>query len=231
MSTVHSSRARMSALAVAQPVAALLLAAAPSAHAEIVTTTITCDNHYAIFTREGSTFTYIGGNETGFAGNPGTYNWSIAETWSFEATETIYIAAWSDNSVAQGLLAQFSSPSLGTLLTGDARWRVYATNTDRNTGAPHPLVSEIEGHVSIADGLGAWEPTYVGENSGVAPWGVIAGITTDARWIWRNTPGVADPLRPGSGAGEMLIFTVNIPAPPAMAASLVGLLAMGRRRR
>jgi uncharacterized protein (TIGR03382 family) len=231
MSIDQPRRARAVALAVLQPLAALCLVATPSAHAELVTTTITCDNHYAIFTREGSTFTYIGGNETGFAGNPGTFNWSIAETWSFEATETIYVAAWSDNSVAQGLLAQFSSPSLGTLLTGDARWRVYATNADRNTGAPHPLVSEIEAHVASADGLGAWEPTYVGEHNGVAPWGVIAGITTDARWIWRNTPGMADPLRPGSGAGEMLIFTVNIPAPPAMAAALVGMLAGRRRRR
>jgi hypothetical protein len=231
MSIAHPRRARTIVREVLHPLAALFLIATPSAHAELVTTTITCDNHYAIFTREGSTFSSIGGNETGFAGNPGTFNWSIAETWSFEATEQIYIAAWSDNSVAQGLLAQFSSPSLGTLLTGDPRWSVYATNTDRNTGAPHPLVSEIEAHIAAADGLSAWEPTYVGESNGVAPWGVIAGITTDARWIWRNTPGVADPLRPGSGAGEMLIFTVNIPAPPAFAASLVGLLAMGRRRR
>lgn len=202
---------------IARPLAgAAAIVVSSIAHAELVTATVTCDNHYAIYTRTGASFTYIGGNETGAGGSSGGFNWSFAENWSFNATETIYIAAWSDNSVAQGLLAQFSSPSIGTLLTGDARWRVFATNTDRNTGAPHPLATEIATHIASADGLGLWESTYAGQNNGVAPWGVIAGITTDARWIWRNTPGVADPLRPGSGAGEMLIFSFNIPAPGAM---------------
>jgi hypothetical protein len=201
------------------------------AQAELVTATITCDNHYAIYTRSGSTFTYIGGNETGAGGSPGSFNWSIAETWSFNATETVYVAAWSDNSVAQGLLARFVSPSIGTLLTGDARWRVFATNTERNTGAPHPLASDVATHIANADGLGLWESTYVGEHNGVTPWGVIAGISTDARWIWRNTLGVADPLRPGSGAGEMLIFTFNVPTPAAGFVALLAPLARRGRRR
>jgi hypothetical protein len=220
MKIVHSTLVGVCAVSIAS-----------HARSEIVTATITCDNHYAIYTAGPDGIAYVGGNETGYGGDPGTYNWSMAETWSFNATGTVYVAAWSDNSVAQGLLAQFSSASLGTLLTGDARWRVYATHVDRNTGAPHPLASEIAAHVQAAAAPGVWEETYVGENNGVAPWGVIAGITTDARWIWHRTPGVADPLRPGSGAGEMLIFSFTVPTPAAAFAIALAPFARRTRRR
>ena len=101
MSIVYSSRA----LAIARPVAALLIVAAPSAQAEIVTTTITCDHHYAIYTAGAGGIAYVGGNETGLAGNPGFHNYMVAESWSFYATSEIYIAAWSDIYIAQGFLA------------------------------------------------------------------------------------------------------------------------------
>lgn len=204
---------------------------AASANAELVTGTITADNHYALYSSLGGVFTYHGGNEVGAGGSPGTYNWSEAESYEFEAGEFLYIAAWSDDSVAQGVLSEFHSDSLGTILSGDPRWQVYATHVNRGDGDPHPGEVEVAAHVLFADTSNLWETPFVGGGNGVAPWGNIAGITGDAKWTWWNTPGDADPLHDGSGAGEMLIFRTPVPAPGA--AAILGLagLGVGRRRR
>ncbi len=208
---------------------------AGAAHAEAVNVTITADNHYALFSRDNNVFSYHGGNELGAGGNPGTYNWSVAESYALNVSGTLYIAAWSDDSVAQGVLAQFTSDSLGSLLSGDSRWEVYATNVNRGDNDPHPTINEIAGYVAVADTLNLWEDTFVGGANGVEPWGTIAGISGDARWMWKNIPGDPDPTQGGSGAGEMLIFrTVMPPSVPAPAsAALLGLggLAAARRRR
>ena len=47
----------------------------------VVVGTITADNHYGIYTgsSDGSSLSFIGRNETGTAGNPGSYNWSLPE--------------------------------------------------------------------------------------------------------------------------------------------------------
>jgi hypothetical protein len=199
------------------------------ANAEQVNVTITTDNHYALFSSSGSTFSYHGGNETGAGGAPGLYNWSEAESYAFESGNVLYIAAWSDDSVAQGVLAEFHSDSMGELLSGDPRWEVYGTGINRGDGDAHPDALEVGGHVLFADTNGLWETPFVGDANGVAPWGTIAGITGDARWMWRNAPGDADPLHGGSGEGEMLIFRTPVPAPGA--AAVVGLASLGMLRR
>ncbi|MBL9141931.1 MAG: hypothetical protein JNK53_08705 [Phycisphaerae bacterium] len=200
-----------------------------AAHAELVTGTITADNHYALYSSIGSTFTYHGGNETGAAGNPGTYNWSLPESWSFDAGEYLYIAAWSDDAVAQGVLGQFSSSSLGSILSGDARWQVYGTDTNRGTGASHPTAGDVAAHVHTATTNNLWETPFVGGKNGLAPWNTIAGISGDARWMWIDVPGEPDPLQGGSGAREMLIFRTVVPAPGALA--LLGVSGLATRRR
>lgn len=206
-----------------------------SANAEIVNVTITADNHYALYSSQAGVFTYHGGNELGAGGAPGTYNWSIAENHTFNAGNILYIAAWSDDSVAQGVMAQFQSDSLGTLLSGDSRWEVYATNINRGDGDPHPAALDIFAHVLAADFGNAWEDIYVGDANGanVDPWGTIAGIDNSARWMWKNVPGDNDPTRVGSGAGEMLIFRIASPIPTPATATLLGLggLTAFRRRR
>jgi MYXO-CTERM domain-containing protein len=211
-----------------------LAAGTSVANAELVTGTITADNHYALYSSLGSDFTYHGGNEIGYAGNPGTYNWSQAESWSFEAGDFLYIAAWSDDAVAQGVLAEFHSDSLGTILSGDARWQVYGTNQNRGDGDPHPDAAEIAAHVNFATNNSLWESPFVGGQNGIAPWSNIAGISGDARWMWIDVPGDDDPLQGGSGAREMLIYrtVVNsaVPGPGAMALLAAGGLVGGRRR-
>jgi hypothetical protein len=225
--------------------AAFLIAAATAAanasmvvpDGQIITGTITADNHYALYSSTGSDFQYHGGNETGASGNPGRYNWSVAEGYSFESGDQLYIAAWSDDRVAQGVLAELHSDSLGTILSGDPRWQVYATNASRGTGDLHPGTSEIAQHVAFADANELWQSTVTGGANGAGPWNTIAGIDAAALWMWHGVEGVADPLRGAHGAGEMMIFRTAlaspppVPAPGAVALIGIGGLLMTKRRR
>jgi len=204
---------------------------AAAADAEIVSGTITADNHYALYSSAGDVFSYHGGNEVGAGGAPGQYNWSVAESYEFEAGDFIYIAAWSDDSVAQGVLAQFSSSSLGTILSGDIRWQVYGTNINRGDGDPHPDAAEIGAHVGVADANNLWETPYVGGLNGVQPWDTIAGVPDEACWMWMDIADDADPLNGGSGAAEMLIFRTPVPAPSTAALLVFGAFGARRRRR
>jgi len=207
-----------------------LVAGASVAHAEMVTATITADNHYSLYT-DSDGMVLLGGNETGVGGAPGTYNWSEAETYIFEAGQTIYIAAWSDDSVAQGLLADITVGA-NTLHSGNPAWEVYSTGLNRDDGDPHPTAVEISGHVAAADLALAWEVPFVGSGNGLAPWGTIAGIGADPKWMWRALASGGDPLQGGADHGEYLIFRTVVPTPGSLAlAGLGGVVTLGRRRR
>jgi len=224
----------MNKLVASTLVAASMAGFSQAANAELLTGTITADNHYALYSSTGNVFSYHGGNELGPEGNPGTYNWSQAESYSFNVGDVLYIAAWSDDAVAQGVLGQFHSDTLGTILSGDARWEVFGTNVNRGDGDPHPGALEIAGYVNYADTNALWEAPFVGGDNGVTPWGNIAGISEKARWMWMNYPGDPDPLNGGSAGAEMLIYRTVIPTPGS--AVLVGLAGVGgmigyRRRR
>jgi hypothetical protein len=211
------------------------LALAPAivgqARAADVAATITADNHYALYTTGNAGLALVGRNELGAGGAPGTYNWSLPESWSFTAQDKIYIAAWSDDSVAQGLLAQIVVDGVSPLHSGDAKWEVFASHINRGDGDAEPTVPEMDALIAFATGGGLWEAPFVGGNNGVAPWGLIPDLTADARWMWWNTPGDADPLRDGSGAGELLVFRIDIPTPGSSALLALGGLALFRRRR
>lgn len=228
MNTICSNAAARSIFALA-----LAAGAASVAMADGVNTfnaLITADNHYSVYSDTGGVFAYHGGNELGAGGNPGTYNWSLPEAYLITG-DTMYIAAWSDDSVAQGVLAQIQLNDVDTLHSGDARWEVYATHEARGDGDPHPTAADIQSRVMFASTNNLWETPYVGGGNGISPWGLVPGITADARWMWWNTPGDSDPLQGGSGAGEMLIFRTVVPAPGAIGlASLSGLMGLRRRR-
>jgi hypothetical protein len=211
--------------------AAIVTACGATANADLVTGHVTADNHYAIYSSTASAFFYHGGNELGAGGSTGGYNWSNAESYSFEAGDFIYIAAWSDDAVAQGLLADLHTSSLGSILSGDPRWQVYRTDLNRGDGDPHPLTGEIAGHVGFADANSLWQNPFVGDPNGAQPWGTIAGISPNARWMWLGSEEDADPLHGGSGAGEMLIFRTAVPTPGSLAIlGLSGLAGLRRKR-
>ncbi|MBY0308033.1 MAG: hypothetical protein K2Q09_04750 [Phycisphaerales bacterium] len=213
-------------------VSALVLIAA-SAQADVISGLVTADNHYALYAGDGTTAALIGRNEMGAGGAPGTYNWSRPESWAFNAQAFLYIVAWSDDSVAQGVLAQLTNIDTGdTYNSGDPRWQVYATFTQRGDGSAEPSVGELMSYVLTADAGDLWQTPVTGGLNGVNPWGTVPGIGGDVRWMWVANPGQSNALIGGSGYGETLVFRMAVPAPGAAAAlGLGGLAALRRPRR
>jgi len=211
--------------------AAATLAIAAGAHADILGT-ITADNHYALFGDSGGEIFFVGANEQGSGGDPGRYNWSQAETWLFDSSDSIYIAAWSDDRVAQGLLAEFDT-GRDWIRTGDPGWEVFTTGIDLDDGSPPPTAAQITEQIALADAGGLWQTPHVGPDNDrhTRPWGRIDGISDEANWIWADAEGVSDPLRTGGDFGEFLIFRTAVPAPGpiALLASAAGLTLIRRR--
>lgn len=211
----------------------LVAGTASIANADTINAVITADNHYAFFSGSSSGMTAHGGNELGAGGAPGTYNWSEAETYSFNTVGGfLYIAAWSDDSIAQGLIADLLING-NDYSSGNPAWEVYRTNDNRGDGDPYPTTGAMQTYVGFADANNLWEtPAYGGLNGTQSPWAFIAGINGGtARWMWVNNPNQSDPFQPGSGYGEMLIFRIAVPAPGSAALLGFGMLAATRRRR
>ena len=210
--------------------ATLLLALAATANADVINATITADNHYALYTGDTTAVTFVGRNEMSSGGSPGTYNWSEPENWTFNSGAFIYIVAWSDDSVAQGLLAQIAG-SADTYHSGDPRWQVYPTFLSRGDGSIEPDAAELQGHLATADANNLWQTPAVGGNNGISPWGVVPGIGTDIPWMWVQNPDQVDPFIGGSGYGETLVVRMAVPAPGAAALRGLGSMSIMRRKR
>lgn len=213
-------------------VAALSIAAG-SAEASFMAK-ITADNHYALYVDGPGGVTLVGGNELGAGGAPGTYNWSQAEPFTFDTTGHIYIAVWSDDAVAQGLLADIRDTTSGLLLhTGVAPWEVMVTGVTKGDGSARPAASEIAMYSAQADANDEWMTPYVGPNNlnSTSPWGKIAGIDEAARWTWGNPNNVSNPLIGGSNHVEYQIFRIDVPAPGSVGLASLALLGLARRRR
>ncbi len=210
-----------------------MLAVPAMADLNHITGTITADNHYVLYTGNGSgsLVDLIGGNELGAGGSPGTYNWSKAESYDFTTgLNTIYIAAWSDDRVAQGLLAELTING-ETLLSGDPAWEVFATGINKNDGSPYPTEAELGTQIGIANAnaggagtSGGWTSIAVGGTHGVGPWGNITGIDSTASWMWY---GKEFPFEPGADHDEYLIFRTSVKPVPVPGAVLLGMLGFG----
>lgn len=211
------------------------LAFAGLASATTINAVVTADNHYSLYSVGGNgALTLVGGNELGADGNPGDYNWSVAETWSFDTNQVFYIGAWSDDFYAQGLLGEFQIPGGPTIRTGDASgWQVFSTGIDIDDFAgAYPTAADVTTQIGIANATNGWRTPAVDGNNGVGPWGTIAGISNQARWMWANPDNVPDPFGfPGYNAGEYLIFCVPIPSAGTGALAGLGLLVGLRRKR
>jgi len=209
-----------------------VLVSASNATAATITATITADNHYALYSgaQDGSFLATVGGNELGVHGAPGRYNWSMAESYDFSTDQPfLYLAAWSDGHVAQGVLAELAVDEL-SLLSGNAAWTVFATGIDKDDNDPYPTETEMGVQITRANAVG-WEPAAVGGNNGVAPWGRISGVSQEARWMWLASPDRTNAFHPGLDHDEYLIFRTAVPEPSSLLLLVVGGLATCRAAR
>ncbi len=218
----------------------LVLCGAFNAQATYITyeATVTADNHYAIYTGNESSITYIGRNEIGpYNGdNPSWeygYNWWYPEPYEFSVNsgDYIYVAAWSDDWWSQGWIGQFES-SAGTILSNSTDWQVSLTFNDLDDGAAAPTISNFLNDINNA----SWGTiTNYLDNGESSPWMTYLGISLDADWIWGGPIGGS--YDGGSDFGEYQIFRTQVPAPVPEPATMLllgsGLLgaAMFRRKR
>lgn len=212
------------------------------------TMTITVDNQYDI---------YFGTNTTTnfFAGGDGT--WSTIETYNAYGrapTDYLYVATASDHSVAQGFIGVFQNVTQGTTIkTGNAAWEVFpagkwltAINSSWSSPWPsgvQPTQSEVDQAIAFAELNGLWQPTSFDPSwtnaSHGGPWPTnLAGIPSDANWIWHDAGvGTGIPYQdPYDGANhdEFLVFRIAgnaAPTPGTIGVVSAGALALLRRRR
>ena len=179
-----------------------------------VTGDIICDNSFVLYTgdTQGTSYTFRGGGA-----------FPVATAFDFTTTEPVlYIAAWSDDAVHQGLLHDLS---LGgqPCWSDDPGWGVFATgqNLDADYPATQPSSAEIRAHVARAVAGGLWQPIVVGgQNDGTFPagdaWLAVAPIPLTARWTWFDTGrqgGLDAPFRSGFNHDEYLIFRFKRDSP------------------
>ena len=120
------SKTKDQKLTILLSIASLVFVITGTAGAIPITATLTADNHYALYSGNEQGITFVGANESEWYGNSGTFNWSEAETFDFNVAlgDYIYVAAWSDGLVAQGLIGQFDF-GCGSILTNTSDWEVY----------------------------------------------------------------------------------------------------------
>lgn len=211
----------------------------------VVTATLTADNHYSVYgVNANGGLTFVGRNEVGPDGAPfdfetNRYNWSQPETWTFVTEDVFYVAAWSDDAIAQGLLGQFAitgfpgAPGTFTILSGGPQLEVFRTNDPRNEFSPAPDLANVQGFIDLANATNGWRTPSVGQANTPAttPWAQVPGITPNARWTWADAPNGENVFEPGFSWNEYLLFRITIPSPGGMVLAGMGLALMARRKR
>jgi len=203
--------------------------------------TMTADNAYAIYWGDAVSATALIGNAT---------NLTAGAIWSTESyalpvpdISYIYIAAWSDDSVKQGLLADFTNITLGgQVLSGDPIWEVTATGINLGNTDPPPTLANLTTAILNANAgsnpsLG-WvpnTPSPLTNAAGGIHGGAIVGIDGAARWMWYNSGLDSNPSAPFSGFNhnEYLIFRIPVvvPEPATIALLAFGSIAMLHKRK
>jgi len=106
--------------------------------AATITANVTCDNDFALYVGDCCVATTFVGNNSCDVLNSCIRAGATFTLPSLTGTSYIYIVAWSDHAIAQGLLATFKGGPHGTTInSGDPLWQVYATTqTFPSFGSP-----------------------------------------------------------------------------------------------
>ena len=211
----------------------LSLGAATQARADVITATLTADNHYGLYVgnADGSSINFIGRNEKGDGGNPGDYNWSLPETFTFAANagSYVYVLAWTDDNAPRSWIGQFTSSNGGSLFSNLTQWQ-YTVGSGPNPGRDGdvPALGTVKSDIAKA----SWStPLAAVDHNDSAIWGTIPGISPDAKFIWSDTVDGDSPTD-----DNYVIFRAvapaPVPVPPSLfllAPGLLGLMGIKRR--
>jgi hypothetical protein len=198
-----------------------LVVGSVDASAANIKATVTADNFYGLYygNEDGSTLNFVGRNETTDTGNPGRYNWSEAETWNFHVnpSDYLYLVTWDDKRVDEAWIGEFEIAG-NTVLTGADDWEyIVGGASPYMSGNNLPLNSDLRVFIEDAD----WLPTVSESKNGDSPWGTIAGIADDAKWL-ETAP---------RSERKYSIFRTKVPAEQVAdvpePAAMLGLLAFG----
>ncbi|HET9229634.1 MAG TPA: hypothetical protein VFR31_23335, partial [Thermoanaerobaculia bacterium] len=222
-----------------------LLASTP-ARAVDVEILLTADNAYGLGVGTAGGIThYFGIVENTTAGQI----FSGPEVYTIEDADPagyLYILAWSDDSVTQGVLGQLRVGDEAPYYTGQGDWEVFATGIDLDVpvGGGGPSVELINGQIAIANegsgpdtSSGLWTGTSGGalgnlafgeDNSSAAgDFPIAVMIDPAARWMWFNrSPGVLNAFRDGNHK-EALLFRLPLAKVAGVAEVAFGLLHTG----
>lgn len=134
-----------------------------------------------------------------------------------EANHYLYLIAWSDDSVYQGLIGTFSGSQV--INTGDPRWKVLPTKSNKTTNQ-FPTKEEINNFIQLAADTD-WVNPFVGSKNVVTghPYqAVVSNIPSEANWTWHDSGKDSRAKYPdspyvpfaGHNHDEFLIFRIPI---------------------
>lgn len=149
----------------------------------------------------------------------GSYTWTGHKgkplTFKAEATccEYLYVVAWNNNGGENGLLAEIIGD---VTINNGAKWEVYPTGIDFDSGNPRPTKEIIECQLKEAH-CNDWKPVTVGQqNDGSGqPFSKVTQMPDPPRFIWYNSgndstsnhpPFTVPASPPGFNHDEFLIF-------------------------
>ncbi len=178
--------------------------------------------------------------------------WNTPETWSGSITtgqqhsisvEAFNYTPWSGYNPAAFIAqadagpGQYFQQTNGQLLVTNDSWMVWYGGP--NATPPLDINGLAWTDPNYTEGLG-WVPaTEIGAN-GIAPWGVINGISSSADWIWSSNWGQNSGDDGGAQADSPVYFRMtltpdtlggasqSIPEPATMMGMLLGVGALGR---
>jgi hypothetical protein len=177
---------------------------------------VTADNWYRLYTAD---FEGPGMMVTDRGGNTQTPDICGAEAYNFTTTDNnLYVAAWSDDWMAQGLLHDLQVDA-APIFSGTAGWQVCPTGTNLDDGTA-PTTSALAAAIQHCNEHNLWVapfafPQGVGNNGvfNTYLWcsAAVPNINVAALWTWNKSGnplcgGANSPFEPGCNHGEYLIF-------------------------
>ncbi len=169
----------------------------------------TCDNSYAVWLGDANSVHTKIKEKT----NTTAAQIFSGEHFNFNASKSdyLYVIAWSDDSVKQGLVGSFNGGV--SIHTGNPLWEVLPTDSDKDNNQ-FPSLAEINGFVGPSS-TNDWKKPFVGPTNAntssiYSNVNNVKGIPLDANWVWYNSNNSPDPFKIGFNHDEFLVFRIPV---------------------